>query len=720
MALAYVRQLTSATASQTASATIQTLNTISPLNVKQLTSASPTQATTATKRTLNTISPLNVRQLTSATPTQTAYAINITLDTASTAFVFSNLTFLDSNQSPFTSKTQNSPNSPGQIEPKTTNSTPEASTQQTRLISAKRPLVVATTGFIADMATQIAGDACEVVALLPPGTDPHTYEAVPGDAALLSRADLIIENGLTLEGWLGKLIRNTGRKALLVTATHGITPIRNADHAGSVDPHAWMDPVLGRTYARNICEALVSLLPDKREELERRWNEYDRQIKETDENIRKILAFVPPEHRIIATTHDAFRYFGNRYDFGVLSLLGTTTDAEIRTGDLQEMVRAIQSRRLPALFVETTLNPRLMQQVARDGGIRLGGKLYADSMGPKGSGADTYLSMLTHNARVLAAALAPVDKATGDRAGSGGLAPPHSQEPFAGRKGTLTFLLITLACFTAAALFLLLRIQRPAALVNLSNETLHIEGLSASYAQTTVLQHFSLDLPAGAFYGLVGPNGSGKSTLFKAALGLITADSGRVQLAGQPLHHHTTGVAYVPQREEIDLNFPATVQDVVLMGRYPHHRPSERLSKEDLRVAERAMTELDILPLRHKPIGGLSGGQQQRAFLARALCQTPQWYLLDEPFTGVDQATEDKILQVLRREVDTGKSVIMIHHDLTRARTIFDKIILINRRLIAFGPPREVLTEDNILKTYSGLQALYDEAGVIHHTQKRG
>ena len=258
--------------------------TTSPVGIN-ITFATPAQAASATIQTLKPFSPLNVRQLTFANHTQTAYAINLTLNTTSTALVFPNLTFINSIQSPFTSKVQHSPNSPGQIEPKTTNSTPEASTQQTRLISAKRPLVVATTGFIADMATQIAGDACEVVALLPPGTDPHTYEAVPGDAALLSRADLIIENGLTLEGWLGKLIRNTGRKALLVTATHGITPIRNADHAGSVDPHAWMDPVLGRTYARNICEALVSLLPDKREELERRWNEYDRQIKETDEYI---------------------------------------------------------------------------------------------------------------------------------------------------------------------------------------------------------------------------------------------------------------------------------------------------------------------------------------------------------------------------------------------------------------------------------------------------
>jgi len=622
---------------------------------------------------------------------------------------------------------------------------PESTSHQTsnKKGPGQRPLVVATTGFLADITANLAGDACEVVSLLPTGTDPHTYEATPGDAALLARADVVIENGLTLEGWLEKLIRNTSKQALRVTATRGIVPIQSIEHAGSVDPHAWMDPIHGRAYARNICEALISILPEHQEELVNRWYHYDQQIQKTDVYIRRILLTIPPEHRVIATTHDAFRYMGNRYGFGVLSLLGTTTDAEIRAGDLQEMIRNIQSRQLPALFVETTLNPRLMQQVARDCGIRLGGKLYADSMGPKGSGADTYLSMLKHNARVLAAALAPegIDSGAQQETGSGALQETGSgaqQETGSGglqeregqttipaedpsdkhsQNGNLAFLLIIVACFSAAVFFLILRIQRPAPKIDLRSHPLQIDGLSVSYSQTIVLQHFSLDLPAGAFYGLVGPNGSGKSTLFKSALGLISTDSGSVQLAGHPLHHHTTGVAYVPQREEIDLNFPATVQDVVLTGRYPHHRPAEFLNPNDLQEAERAMSELDILHLRHRPIGGLSGGQQQRAFLARTLCQRPQWYLLDEPFTGVDQSTEDKILQVLRREVETGKSVLMIHHDLTRARSIFDQIILINRRLIAFGRPEEVLTEENILKTYSGLHSLYDEAGVIHHNQ---
>jgi len=599
-----------------------------------------------------------------------------------------------------------------------------------------RPLVVATTGFLADITANIAGDACEVVSLLPTGTDPHTYEAVPGDAALLARANMVIENGLTLEGWLDKLIRNTGKQAIRVVATSGIAPIQSYDHSGSVDPHAWMDPVHGRQYARNICDALINLLPKQRQELEDRWLRYNQKLIETDAYIGRILSIVPPQHRVIATTHDAFRYMGNRYGYGVLSLLGTTTDAEVRTGDLQEMVRNIQSRRLPALFVETTLNPRLMQQVARDGGIRLGGKLYADSMGPKGSGADTYLSMLRHNARVIAAALAPkayinyvrsevdstseketdFDRQKSENSRSTAYNEDHLNNP--NQSGNLVFLLIILACFSAAALFLILRIQRAAPSIDLRNQALHIDGLSASYAQTTVLQHFSLELASGSFYGLVGPNGSGKSTLFKTALGIMKPDSGSVRLAGYPLHHHTTGVAYVPQKEEIDLNFPATVQDVVQMGRYPHHKPTERLSKKDVQEAEQAMAELDILHLRHRPIGGLSGGQQQRAFLARALCQRPQWYLLDEPFAGVDQYTEDKILQVLRREVESGKSVLMIHHDLTRARSIFDQVILINRRLIAFGRPEEVLTEENILKTYSGLHSLYDEAGVIHHHQQ--
>jgi ABC-type Mn2+/Zn2+ transport system ATPase subunit len=171
-----------------------------------------------------------------------------------------------------------------------------------------------------------------------------------------------------------------------------------------------------------------------------------------------------------------------------------------------------------------------------------------------------------------------------------------------------------------------------------------------------------------------------------------------------------THIAYVPQKEEIDWTFPATVLDLVLMGRYPHKRPFERLSAADKAKVLGHIQELELDGLLHKQIGELSGGQQQRVFLARALAQEAQLYFLDEPFVGVDVTTEDKIIQILRRLVSEGKTVVMIHHDLSKAQAYFDQVIMINRRLVAFGPPAEVVTEANILRTFSGTQPMYDQA----------
>ena len=294
--------------------------------------------------------------------------------------------------------------------------------------------VVATTSFLADMAQELAGAHCEVISLLPLGADPHIYEAVPGDAKLLAEADLIIVNGLNLEGWLSKLIEQAGGQAMQVVASAGVQPIGSAEHADSYDPHAWMDPLLGRQYIRNISVALQRLLPDHAASIQRNYEAYDQALLQLDSQITAILAPIPPQHRIIATTHDAFRYFGNRYGMRVLSVLGTTTDAEVRVNDLQALINTIEAEALPAIFIETTLNPKLLQQLAADAGIRIGGNLYADSMGPKGSGADTYLRMLLYNAEVLAAGL-----------GGAGLAPERRND---------WLMLLIIAAFFALAAFL--------------------------------------------------------------------------------------------------------------------------------------------------------------------------------------------------------------------------------------------------------------------------
>jgi ABC-type Mn2+/Zn2+ transport system ATPase subunit/ABC-type Zn uptake system ZnuABC Zn-binding protein ZnuA len=551
--------------------------------------------------------------------------------------------------------------------------------------------VVATTSFLADMAQQLAGTHCEVISLLPLGADPHIYDAVPGDARLLAEADMIIENGLNLEGWLKKLIDQAGGKALLITASDGIEPIGSAEHANSYDPHAWMDPLLGRIYIRNMANGLQRLLPDHAAEIERNFEAYDRQLLELHTYIESRIAEIPAEHRIIATTHDAFRYFGNRYGMRVLSVLGTTTDAEVRVSDLQALISTIEAENLPALFIESTINPKLLQQVAADAGIRIGGSMYADSMGPKGSGADTYLSMLRHNADTLVEGL----KGTG-AANS--------------RRTDLLMLLIIAGFFAIAFAVLALRIQRKNSGDLPAVHPIHINGLTVAYDDKVILNHFDLQLEQGKLYGLIGPNGSGKSTLFKSILGLLKTDRGAITIGALPVEAVQTHIAYVPQKEEIDWTFPATVYDLVLMGRYPHKRPFQPLSSIDKAKALEHIRELELEQLLHKQIGELSGGQQQRVFLARALAQEAQLYFLDEPFVGVDVTTEEKIMQILRRLVAEGKTVIMIHHDLSKAQAYFDQVIMINRRLVAFGSPAEVVTEANILRTFSGTQPMYDQA----------
>lgn len=235
---------------------------------------------------------------------------------------------------------------------------------------------------------------------------------------------------------------------------------------------------------------------------------------------------------------------------------------------------------------------------------------------------------------------------------------------------------------------------------------LTIKGLSIAYDRRPVLANLFLDVQPGKLYGVLGPNGAGKSTLFKVLLGLVQPDAGLLEMDGKPLEQSRRRMVYVPQRGDIDWQFPATVFDVTLMGRYPHRRPLQRLTAEDRSIALKALEDMGILHLRDRQIGELSGGQQQRVFIARALCQQGDMLFFDEPFVGVDVTTEEKIMQILKRLRDEGKTVLVVHHDLSTVRQYFDNIILINQRLVACGETEATFTQENIAKTYGGLLTL--------------
>jgi manganese/zinc/iron transport system ATP- binding protein len=231
---------------------------------------------------------------------------------------------------------------------------------------------------------------------------------------------------------------------------------------------------------------------------------------------------------------------------------------------------------------------------------------------------------------------------------------------------------------------------------------LALRGLTVSYGEKPALFSVDATFPAGAMSAIIGPNGAGKSTLLKASLGLIARVSGQVTVFGQPMEAARDRIAYVPQRASVDWDFPTTVLDVVLMGRYRKLGLFGRVSRAERALATGALARVGMEGFADRQIGQLSGGQQQRVFLARALAQEADLYLLDEPFAGVDAATERAIIDLLKKLKAQGKSVIAVHHDLSTVAAYFDHVFLVNVRAMAEGPVAATFTPAALAETYGG------------------
>lgn len=236
---------------------------------------------------------------------------------------------------------------------------------------------------------------------------------------------------------------------------------------------------------------------------------------------------------------------------------------------------------------------------------------------------------------------------------------------------------------------------------------LEVHNLTVSYNRRPVLWDIDFTLPRGAIIGVVGPNGAGKSTLIKAIMGLIPSNSGFVKIFDQPLDQVRTRISYVPQRESVDWDFPASVYDVVLMGRYRKGSLFRPLSARDKKIAWEALEKVQLKEFADRQIAQLSGGQQQRVFIARSIAQQADLYLMDEPFAGVDAASETAILELLQRMKEEGKTMVIVHHDLNTARQFFDWIILLNTRLVAAGPTREAFTAEHLAEAYGGQLTIF-------------
>ena len=248
---------------------------------------------------------------------------------------------------------------------------------------------------------------------------------------------------------------------------------------------------------------------------------------------------------------------------------------------------------------------------------------------------------------------------------------------------------------------------------------LDVHDVTVAYHRRTVLWNVDFTLQSPSLVAVVGPNGAGKSTLLKAVLGLVPLASGSVRFWGEPLARCRRRVAYVPQRESVDWDFPVTVRDVVLMGTYAHLGWFRRPGPDEHRLAQQCMEQLGIAHVADRQIGQLSGGQQQRTFLARALAQRADMYFMDEPLAGVDAATERVVFDLFKQLHAQHKTVVVVHHDLRSVPEHFEHVLLLNTRVVAFGPVQEVFTPQNLQQTYGGrLSALEQVAEALRRTEK--
>jgi len=253
-----------------------------------------------------------------------------------------------------------------------------------------------------------------------------------------------------------------------------------------------------------------------------------------------------------------------------------------------------------------------------------------------------------------------------------------------------------------------------------NKSSIFVSSLTVNYEKTPVLWDLNFSLPSGMLVGIIGPNGAGKSTLFKTLIGTLKPLAGKILFFGQPFKKIRHRIAYVPQRSMVDWSFPVTVLDVVMMGCFGRLGFFKKPKQADRALALNALDRLGILPLADRQISELSGGQQQRVFLARALLQDGDIFLMDEPFAGVDLTTEKIMIDLLKKLKTEGKTILIVHHDLSNISSTFDWVVMLNKSLIASGPVDEVFISENIMRTFGRNDSLLEEVAKIAQNKTTG
>ncbi len=264
-----------------------------------------------------------------------------------------------------------------------------------------RNAAVASTSILADLVKEVGGDRLDVTSLVGPGADSHVFQPSPADARRVAQAQALFINGLGLEGWLTRLVQASGGKARVVTVSKGVKPLRTAAdghmHAHDVDPHAWQDVANTKIYVANIRDALTASDPAGGAEYAQRASKYLKALDTLDAEIRTGVAAIPAERRRIITSHDAFGYFAKAYGLQFIAPQGVSTESEASSRDVARIIRQIKAEKIPAIFLENISDPRLMNQIARETGAKVGARVFSDSLSDKDGPAPTYIAMMRHN-----------------------------------------------------------------------------------------------------------------------------------------------------------------------------------------------------------------------------------------------------------------------------------------------------------------------------------
>jgi zinc/manganese transport system substrate-binding protein len=273
-------------------------------------------------------------------------------------------------------------------------------------VAQSKVKVVATFSILGDLVKNVGGDRVEVATLVGPNGDAHVYAPSPADAKKVADAKVVFVNGLGLEGWLTRLVAASGSKAPTVVATKGVKPRRMEEQGHLVsDPHAWQSVVNAKIYVANIRDGLIKADPAGTRDYEANAGAYLAKLDALESEVKAAMDKIPADRRRIITTHDAFGYFGDAYGMEFISSEGVSTEAEVSAQDVAKIIAQIRKQKIPAVFMENISDPRLMQQIARETGARIGGTLYSDALSDEKGPAATYIDMMRHNVRELAAAL---------------------------------------------------------------------------------------------------------------------------------------------------------------------------------------------------------------------------------------------------------------------------------------------------------------------------